>query len=436
MPMIEWFNARAPVWMAALSHPSLWWQAAVLALCLLLAWAAGRRYEAWLRGYLAGSGHTRAGLVTLAASRRLASPAALCVLALAAWAAFSQLELPHALLRGALSLAFALLLVRLAVYLLSGALKPGSLLSASENAIVAVVWGGVALHLLGWLPGVLAWLDRAAIYVGDARVSMLLVLRAVAVALLVMVLALWLSRLLERKVRTSPHLSPSAQVGINKVVKLLLMVVGTVVALQVLGVNLAALAVIGGTLGLGIGLGLQRIVSNFISGFILLVDGSVKPGDVVTVEDPSGTRYGWVHELRSRYIVIRDRDGVDTLMPNESLIINPVVNWSYGGESIRLKVPIQISYADDPEQAMGLLEESANGHARVLADPAPAARLMAFGENGIDLELRVWVTSPELGINNVRSDINLAIWRAFRAHGITRPLPQRELRLPTPPEGA
>ena len=227
----------------------------------------------------------------------------------------------------------------------------------------------------------------------------------------------------------SPHLSPSARVGISKVIKLALMALGVVVALQVVGLDLSALAVIGGTLGLGIGLGLQRIVSNFISGFILLADRSIKPGDVVTVEDQSGSRYGWVQELRARYVVIRDRDGVDTLMPNENLIINPVVNWSYGGESVRLKLPVRISYGDDPEQAMALMEQAADGRQRVLADPAPAARLMAFGENGFELELRIWVVSPEQGVNNVRSEINLAIWRAFRAHGIAVPFPQREVRL-------
>jgi small-conductance mechanosensitive channel len=430
--MKEWLNAHVPVWMDVLSHPSLWWQAGAMLACLLLAWAVDRRYEVWLSGYLTSGDHSRAGLMALAASRRLSFPAALSLFLLIAWGVYAQLQFRGALLWVSLSLAVAFLLVRLAVYLLSGALKPGSLLRASENAIVAVVWLGVALHLLDWLPGVLAALDRAAVTIGDTRVSMLLVLRALSVALLVVVHTLWLSRLLERRVSESRHLSPSAQVGINKVLKLVLLTLGTVIALQVLGVNLAALAVIGGTLGLGVGLGLQRIVSNFISGFILLVDGSVKPGDVVTVEDVSGTRYGWVHELRSRYIVIRDRDGVDTLMPNENLIINPVVNWSYGGESVRMKVPIQISYADDPERAMALLEESANAHDRVQADPAPSARLMAFGDNGIDLELRVWINSPELGINNVRSDINLAIWRAFKANGITRPLPQRELRLPAP----
>jgi small-conductance mechanosensitive channel len=350
-------------------------------------------------------------------------------LLLLAWGAFAGAGMPRALLGLALSLALAFALVRLAVYLLSSALKPGPLLRASENLIVAVIWGGVALYLLDWLPALMRALDAAAFMVGDARISALLILRTLAVALLVLVLALWLSRLLVRKVMESRHLSPSARVGLSKVIKLVLMVLGALVALQVMGLDLSTLAVVGGTLGLGIGLGLQRIVSNFISGFILLADRSVKPGDVVTVEDQSGSRYGWVQELRARYIVIRDRDGVDTLVPNENLIINPVINWSYGDENVRLKLPVRISYGDDPEQAMALMEQAAIGRDRVLDDPAPAARLMAFGESGIELELRVWVTSPEKGVNNIRSQVNLAIWHAFRANGITMPFPQREVRL-------
>lgn len=427
--MNAWFDTHMRIWLDGLAQPSLWWQAAALVLCACLAWLVHRRYDTWLRDYLKSGERSRARLTTLAASRHLAFPATLCALLLLAWGLFSALRLPREVLWVALSLALAFALVRLAVYLLSTGLKPGPLLRASENLIVTVVWVGVALYLLDWLPAVLAALDSAAFTFGTTRISLLLILRGLAVALLVMVLALWLSRLLERKLMDSRHLSASARVGLSKVVKLLLLTIGFVVALQVLGVNLSALAVIGGTLGLGIGLGLQRIVSNFISGFILLADNSVKPGDVVTVENQSGSRYGWVHELRARYVVIRDRDGVDTLVPNENFIINPVINWSYGGESIRLKLPVQISYEDDPEQAMALIVQAAAGRQRVLDDPAPAARLMGFGESGIDLELRVWVTSPEKGVNNVRSEINLAIWRAFRAHSITMPFPQREVRM-------
>ncbi|MGH8085706.1 MAG: mechanosensitive ion channel family protein [Lysobacter sp.] len=425
----NWLNSTLPAWLDAVARPALGWQAGVVLVCLVVAWLAQRHFGGWVRRRLETDVRPRWRAALVGSGRHLAFPLVLCATLLLGWGVFGALRLPRAMLWLTLSLAAAFGLVRLAFYLLERAMKPGPLLRASENFIVVIVWIGLALYLLDWLPLVVDALDRAAITVGKARISALAVLNAVLVGLVVMVLALWLARLVERTVMASEQLSASLRIGISKTVKLVLLVLAGVVVLQIAGVNLSALAVVGGTVGLGIGLGLQRIVSNFLSGFILLAERSVKPGDVITVEDQSGSRYGWVHELRARYIVIRDRDGVDTLVPNENLIINPVINWSYGGNSIRLKLPVRISYDDDPEQGMALLVQSAAGHQRVLDDPEPAARLMAFGSDGIELELRVWITNPEQGVNNVRSEINLAIWRAFKRHGLTMPFPQREVRI-------
>ena len=425
----NWLNGALPAWLDSLARPAVGWQAGVVALCLLAAWLAHRHFGGRMQRNPAPDGRSRWRAALAGSSGHMVFPLALCATLLVAWGVFGALRLPRALLWLVLSLAAAFGLVRLAVYLLKRAMKPGPLLRASENFIVAIIWIGLALYLLDWLPLVLRALDRASIEIGTARISALAVLNAVLIGLVVMLLALWLARLVERTVMASEHLSASLRIGISKAAKLALLVLAAVVVLQISGVDLSALAVVGGTVGLGIGLGLQRIVSNFLSGFILLAERSVKPGDVITVEDQSGSRYGWVHELRARYIVIRDRDGVDTLVPNENLIINPVINWSYGGNSIRLKLPVRISYEDDPVQAMALLVQSAAGHQRVLEEPEPAARLMGFGTDGIELELRVWITNPEHGVNNVRSEINLAIWRAFKRHGVTIPFPQREVRI-------
>ena len=183
-----------------------------------------------------------------------------------------------------------------------------------------------------------------------------------------------------------------------------------------------------GALGVGLGFGLQRIASNFISGFILIFDRSIRPGDVVSI----GDKFGWVQELRARYIVVKDRDGVETLIPNENLVTSEVINWSYSDPNVRLKIPVQISYGDDPERAMEIMLEAARNTPRVLKDPPPVARLMAFGDNGIALELRLWINDPQNGISNVRSDVNLGIWRGFREAGITIPFPQRDLHLKGP----
>jgi small-conductance mechanosensitive channel len=173
-----------------------------------------------------------------------------------------------------------------------------------------------------------------------------------------------------------------------------------------------------------------------VSGFVLLMDRSIKPGDVISFTGTTGTTtegFGWVEELRGRYVVVRDRDGVETLVPNQHLINNPVINWSYTDPRVRLKLPVRVSYKDDPELAMKLLLEATEGHPRVLQEPAPVSRLMGFGENGIELELRFWIPDPQSGVNNVRSDVNRRIWKLFKEHHITIPVAQREVRLEMAP---
>jgi small-conductance mechanosensitive channel len=173
---------------------------------------------------------------------------------------------------------------------------------------------------------------------------------------------------------------------------------------------------------------LQRITSNFISGFILVLDRSIKPGDVISV-GADDSKFGWVQELRARYVVVRDRDGVERLIPNENLITSEVINWSYSDPNTRVRIPVQISYDDNPEEAMAILIEAAKASKRVLLDPIPAARMLDFGDNGILLELRIWINDPENGIGNVRTDVNLAIWKLFKEAGITIPYPQRDLHV-------
>ena len=173
-----------------------------------------------------------------------------------------------------------------------------------------------------------------------------------------------------------------------------------------------------GAIGLGLGFGLQSIAANFVSGFVLLMDRSIKPGDVISLSGQSGTsteNFGWVQELRGRYVVVRDRDGVEMLVPNQQLISNAVINWSYTDPRIRLKLPVRVSYGDDPELALRAPDRRrASGQRRVLRDPAPVSRLMQFGDSGIELELRFWISDPQEGVNNVRSDVNRAIWRAVQ----------------------
>lgn len=217
----------------------------------------------------------------------------------------------------------------------------------------------------------------------------------------------------------------ASRMGLIKVIRYGLIGIAVLVALSVAGFDLTTLTVVGGALGIGIGFGLQKVTSNLISGFLLLFDRSIRPGDVISV----GESYGWVEKMGARYLVVRDRDGVDTLIPNEELITTRVINWSYGDRHVRLKLPVQISYGDSPRLAMQLLLEASGANERVIDDPGPVVRLMGFGDDGINLELRVWINDPEQGVNNVRSDINLMIWDAFKTHNITIPYPQRDLHV-------
>jgi small-conductance mechanosensitive channel len=240
------------------------------------------------------------------------------------------------------------------------------------------------------------------------------------------------ARWIERRLMSMHGLAMGTRIGVSKFTQASLFGLSILLGLNAAGLDLTTLNVLTGAIGIGLGFGLQAIAANFVSGFVLLMDRSIKPGDVISFTGTTGTTtegFGWVQELRGRYVVVRDRDGVETLVPNQHLITNPVINWSYTDPRVRLKLPIRVSYKDDPEEALAALLASVEGHPRILRDPAPVSRLMGFNEYGFDLELRFWISDPQEGVNNVRSDVNRSIWRLFRQHGFTIPVAQREVVL-------
>jgi small-conductance mechanosensitive channel len=213
----------------------------------------------------------------------------------------------------------------------------------------------------------------------------------------------------------------------SKFVKAVLVVIGVLVALQSIGLDLTVLSVFGGALGVGIGLGLQKLASNYIAGFVILLDRSIRLGDLVTV----GDRYGTVTKVTSRYVVVRSLDSVEAIVPNETMVTTTVLNHSLSAREARVATQIQVAYGTDLDKALGLLVQVARAHPRVetSADRAPAAFVLRFADSGIDLELGVWILDPESGQLGLKSDLNLAIWKAFQAHGISVPFPQREVRI-------
>ncbi len=404
----------------------------VLVLQLLLMVAAGvtaffihRHSQKSLVERLKSRDISRVRSLLLKIGQRLAFPLSSLFAVMVGQVVFRQFGIETPLLNILAKLLVALAIVRLIVYALRVGIAPGPGLKAWEKIISTSIWGVVALHLVGWLPAVEVFMDQLAIGTGEHRVSLLMAAKFVVLSALYLLLALWLSGVIEQWLKSAPHVNVSMRVGISKISKVALLTVAIILALTEAGVNLASLTVFGGALGVGIGFGLQKIVSNFISGFILLGDRSIRPGDVISV----GNNYGWVKELRARYIVVRNRDGVETLIPNENLVTTDVINWSYSDRRVRVRIPVQISYDDDPEQAMAIMEQAATANERALKSPEPAVRLMEFADSGIALELRVWMTDPEEGVGNVRSDINLAIWHGFKEAGITIPYPQRDVHL-------
>ncbi|MDH5183358.1 MAG: mechanosensitive ion channel [Gammaproteobacteria bacterium] len=405
------------------TQPAGWIQMTIIVVAALSASLIHRTWGQRLQQ--AHKTYTGIRRTALGGSSRLLFPISFVIITALGRALLEGLGQHSELLKVVTSLILSLAIIRITVYLLRKGFPSSPSLKTWENSFATMIWVGVALHLLGWLAPMLEGLDSIAISTGENRISLLSVFKLITSVAFFMVLAIWLSTLLEKQLQNTHSLSGSMKVGLAKSVRMVLIILAFLIALDTIGIDLTALAVFGGALGVGLGFGLQRIASNFISGFILLFDRSIRPGDVISV----GDSFGWVAALRARYVVVKDRDGVERLIPNENLITSEVINWSYSDRNVRLKLPVQISYNDDPEQAMMLMVQAANSHERVLKDPEAVARLMGFGDSGIDLELRLWMNDPEQGTGSVRSDINLAMWKTFKAHGITIPFPQRDVRL-------
>ena len=327
---------------------------------------------------------------------------------------------PHHLIESAVSLLTAWVVIRL----LSGAVRdPGW-----SKLLAVIAWSIAALNLVGLLDPTIATLDSIALTLGSARVSVLGVIKAGLVLAALLWVAKITAQLIENRLEGSRTISPSARVLLSKTIRVVLIIVAVFAALDSIGIDLTALAVFSGAVGLGVGFGLQKVISNLISGIILLMDKSVKPGDVIAI----GDTFGWINSLSARYVSVITRDGIEHLIPNEELISQRVENWSYSNTLVRFRIPVGISYDSDIVNAMALTVEAATTVERVRADPVPVCRLMNFGDNAIELELRIWISDPQAGVSNVRSEVLLNIWMAFRENGIEFPFTQRDLHIKSP----
>ena len=408
-------------------------QMAAVALCLLVGWLVGNAVRGRFRrgGSLAPTALTWTSLASegLIAVAPMLSALLSAVIARAALVAFGA-ETP--LLDATIPMIGAYALVRIGVLLFAASLGNKSWMQHWENRVTLLIWLVIAAEYTGWLDGIIEALDSVGVVAGKGRFTLWSVIKLLFTLTCFVLAAAWISRWVERRLKRLENLAPSTRIGIGKFSNAFLIGLSLFLGLNAAGVDLTALTVLTGAIGLGLGFGLQSIAANFVSGFVLLMDRSIKPGDVISFSGQPGTStesFGWVQELRGRYVVLRDRDGVEMLVPNQQLISNPVINWSYTDPRIRLKLPIRVSYGDDPELALQVLLMACEGQRRVLRDPLPVSRLMHFGDSGIELELRFWISDPQEGVNNVRSDVNRAIWRLFKEHGLTIPMAQREIHV-------
>ncbi|WP_233356736.1 mechanosensitive ion channel family protein [Hirschia baltica] len=321
---------------------------------------------------------------------------------------------PTSFVRLASSLALAWVIIRTATYIVPAEYR---------QATTWIAWGVAGLNAFGLLLPTLNWLDNNGFSFGDRLITLPFIFRAILFSALFLYGANWLSKRLRARIDTLPRVEPSIRALISNATHVGLFFAAVVLALSSLQIPLGGLAVLGGALGVGIGFGMQQIVANFISGIILLTDRSIKPDDVIEVDDT----YGVVKSLGLRYASVVTRDGKEHLIPNEGLVTNKVVNWSYSDNRVRIKRRLRVEYETDLRTATDLVVQGAKKIDRVLKDPAPTCLVMEFGDEAVEIECRFWINDPQNGINNVGSAVMMSVWDLFKENGIDIPLRQEEI---------
>ena len=396
-------------------NPDFVWQVVALVACiglaaLIAAWWRGRRTE--------GEGRLSD------ASSRLAFPLTGMLLtgfAIATLGSFFSVNL----LRLAMPLFGSMALVRSVIFVLRQAFPRATWLTAWERIIAAVVWSWLALYITDLAPDVIEALESVQFHIGKQHIDLWTVLRGVATIFLTVVFALWIAGVIEARLMGVHSLDANLRIVGVRVAKAGLTVIAILTSLALVGIDMTALSVFTGALGVGLGFGLQKIASNYVSGFIILLDRSIRIGNVVQV----GADAGEVTQITTRYTVLKNPGGSEFIVPNETLISSTVQNQTYSDAQLRLVTSVGVAYDCDLDLAVRLMTEAAAAQERVLAEPPPKVFLTQFADSSINLELGFWIDDPEKGKGNVISDINFAIWRAFKENGVSIPFPQREVRI-------
>ncbi|MES2150336.1 MAG: mechanosensitive ion channel domain-containing protein [Pseudomonadota bacterium] len=408
-----------------LSAPGIAWQAGSIILCIVLGWGLAHLIrKAWLERD--GDGPAlRIGVESFA---RVLGP--LLITGLLALAKLALARTHHVnLLRVALPMFASLAVIRLAFYLLRRVFARrapvGAAIVTFERIFALLVWLGVAMYITGLWPDVLGYLDETTLPLGRHSVSLEAILQAAVSVVVLLFLAMWAGASLEERLMGMQTVHSSLRVVMARMSRAVLIVVAVLVSLSMVGIDLTVLSVFGGALGVGLGLGLQRIASNYVSGFVILLERSLTIGDMISVDKFAGR----VTHINTRYTVLQGLDGVETVLPNEMLISGPVQNQSLSNRSVRVATTLTVAYDSKLEQLIPLLETLPLEVARVLPAPAPGVALLKFSSDGYELELGFWISDPENGRGGVISDVNKKIYALIQAGQLKLAYPSRDTRL-------
>jgi small-conductance mechanosensitive channel len=406
-----------------LQQPDVIWQVGVLLGCFTLAWL----FDRWLLGRIAASAdaESRTRLLGQRGLKRIGLPLAMLVLVLVARPLLAQWHHVN-LLKLAIPLLTSLVLIRTVMFVVRQSFSASApWLASFERTFALIAWSVVALHILGLLPDFIALLENVSFHLGKEQLNLWLILQGAGAVLATLFVALWIGGLLEARLMSAQGIDGNLRIVFSRLLRALLILVAVLIGLPLVGIDLTTLSVFGGALGVGVGLGLQRIAANYVSGFIILLDRSIRIGNLIDVANMRGV----VTRITTRYTLLRGMTGVEMIVPNEMLVSSVITNETFTDPKVRIATQLQVAYGSDLERAMAILVDAARAQSRVLADPPPKAFLVAFADSGINLELGFWIADPEEGSLQIKSDIHLAIWKAFREAGIEIPYPQREVRL-------
>lgn len=333
-------------------------------------------------------------------------------------------HMPVPLLNLAIPVLASFAVIRLLVYLVRHLLAPSAMLKASERIIAYTIWAFAVLYLTGMLKEVETALSEIAFNVGKQRITLLMIITGVVTVAFTLLVSMALSRIAERRIMAQESVSLSLRLALSKGLQAIAILLAILIGLPLVGIDLTVLSVFGGAIGVGLGLGLQKVAANYVSGFIILLEHSVRVGDLVTVDG----RQGVITAINGRFTVIRGLDGTESLVPNDTLITQPVINHTFSDPTTAVKIPVTVGYGTNIDTLETLLVGLASAQDRILKDPAPAMLVRNLGDNGIEIELVIWIQDADQGQGKLRSDLLRAIWQKFTELGIEIPYPQREFR--------